>query len=293
MLGFDDDEVVGGDCGGSNEKLSKFKKPLSLKHAFILLRLTFTDIWIETEFWSSLFSRKRSLRCLIQNSQYRAFSVIQASRFGSSLSIATRRNQSEIVKRNSWIFYRLPLTMTIVTLLSLILIFRVRSSKPDHSAMFPSFARPSKGPSSTRYIPNRLSSSHNRRSCWCSVVLPSGPGKCNCECLALSASEKDLWGFAFLSLTYLSLTLRAWLSLFRALRFRASRLWASLSGFHHFEPHLVGSLHSFDLILTAPGPRFQNTRPISVMSMRHVSKRAGWRTYKDNGSGMKLSCRAI
>lgn len=46
-LGFDDDEVVGGGGGGSNEKWSKSKKPPALEHAFILLRLAFTDIRIE------------------------------------------------------------------------------------------------------------------------------------------------------------------------------------------------------------------------------------------------------
>ena len=47
-LGFDDDEVVG-DGGGSIEKSSKSKKPPALEHAFILLRLAFTDIQFETE----------------------------------------------------------------------------------------------------------------------------------------------------------------------------------------------------------------------------------------------------
>ena len=192
------------------------------------------------------------------------------------------------------------------------------------------------------YFPKQLSSSDNRQSYWCFVVLPSGSSKCNCRCLALSASEKDFWGFAFPNLVF---TFRASFSLFRALlsrfrasfsrfqallscfraslsRFRASRfqallsriwappseldsrsfepcafkashLWASFSGFHHFEPHLVGSLHSFDLVLTASGLRFRNTCPISIMSMRHVSKRTSQRTYKDNVSDMKLSCKAI
>ena len=47
------------------------------------------------------------------------------------------------------------------------------------------------------------------------------------------------------------------------------------------------------LYTSAPGLRFRNTCPISVMSMRRVSKRTSRRTYKDNVSGMKLGCRAI
>ena len=63
--------------------------------------------------------------------------------------------------------------MATVTLSSLILILRVGSYKPDHSAMLSSSAKPS---------------------------------KCSCRCPALSVSEKDLWGLTFLSLTFSSLT---------------------------------------------------------------------------------------
>ena len=92
---------------------SKSKKPSTLKHAFILLRLAFTDIWIE---------ENDSLRC--SNSRCRVFGLVQASRFGGPLSKAISRNQSEIVKRNSRVLYLLPLTMATVTLSSLILFLR-------------------------------------------------------------------------------------------------------------------------------------------------------------------------
>ena len=44
------------------QNLSKSKKPLALEHAFILLRLAFTDIWIETE--AAYFLRRRFLEML-------------------------------------------------------------------------------------------------------------------------------------------------------------------------------------------------------------------------------------
>ena len=85
--------------------------------------LAFTDIWNEENDF---------LRCSIQNSRCRAFGLVQASRFGSPLSKAISKNQSEIVKRNSRVLYLLPLIMTTVTLPSLILflwseIFQTRS----------------------------------------------------------------------------------------------------------------------------------------------------------------------
>ena len=72
-----------------------------------------------------------------------------------------------------------------------------------------------------------------------------------------------------------------------------SRFWASFSRFHHFEPHFIGSLHFFDLVFIASGPCFQNTCPISVISMQRVLKWASWQIYKNNGYDMKLSCKAI
>lgn len=61
---------------------------------------------------------------------------------------------------------------------------------------------------------------------------------------------------------------------------------------HVYEPHPVGSLHFFDPDLTAPDPRLRNIRLVTLV-VRRVLKRASWRTYKDNVSGMKLGCRAI
>lgn len=44
---FNNNEVVDGDSGGLNKKLSKFEKSLVLEHDFTLLRLAFINIWIE------------------------------------------------------------------------------------------------------------------------------------------------------------------------------------------------------------------------------------------------------
>ena len=57
---------------------------------------------------------------------------------------------------------------------------------------------------------------------------------------------------------------------------------------HSFKPHPVGSLHFFDPDPAPPDPRLQNTCPVSVMSMRRVSKRAGQRTYKASVGGVRL-----
>ena len=131
-------------------------------------------------------------------------------------------------------------------------------------------------------FPNRLSSSHDQRSCWCSVVLPAGPGKCSSRCLALSASEKNFWGFTFPSLapTFLSPTFLRFALTFSSLTFPSLALTLSSLTFpslaltflslahtftsltlrvllfqaspfeldsHSFGPHPVGSLHLFPL----------------------------------------------
>ena len=133
-------------------------------------------------------------------------------------------------------------------------------------------------------------------------MLLSCLSKCNCRCLALFAFEKNFWGFVFpslafivpsLAIIYLNSTFRAWFSLFQALHFQASHLWASFFGFHHFKPHPIGFLHFFNPDLTIPDPCFRNTCPISVMPMWRVFKQASWRNYKNNSCDMKLSCRAI
>ena len=62
---------------------------------------------------------------------------------------------------------------------------------------------------------------------------------------------------------------------------------------HSFGPHLINSLYFFDPDLAILGPCFWNTCPISVIPMQRILKWASWRTYKDNGCNMKLSCRAI
>ena len=67
------------------ETLSKSKKHLALEHAFILLRLVFTDIWIE---------ENNSLRYWIQNLRCRAFGLVQASRFGGFFPKAISKNQN-------------------------------------------------------------------------------------------------------------------------------------------------------------------------------------------------------
>ena len=55
------DESIEKSIEPKTEKSSSPKKPPALKHAFTLLRLAFTKIWIETKFQSSLFSRKMIL----------------------------------------------------------------------------------------------------------------------------------------------------------------------------------------------------------------------------------------
>ena len=46
------------------KNLSKSKKPPALKDVFIFLKLAFTDIWIKTKFWSSLFFKKQFFKML-------------------------------------------------------------------------------------------------------------------------------------------------------------------------------------------------------------------------------------
>ena len=76
-----------------NEKSSKFKKPPALEHAFTLLRLAFTNIRIETKFRSSLFSRKMTLRCSIQNSWCRALGVVQVFKIWKPFSRLQAENR--------------------------------------------------------------------------------------------------------------------------------------------------------------------------------------------------------
>ena len=104
-----------------SQNLSKFKKPSTLEYAFIFLRLAFTDIQIE---------KNDSLRCSIQNSQCKALALIQVSRFGDLSSTAISINQSENVKQNYQILYRLSLAMINITLSVL---FGIRSFKFGYS----------------------------------------------------------------------------------------------------------------------------------------------------------------
>ena len=72
------------------------------------------------------------------------------------------------------------------------------------------------------------------------------------------------------------------------------RVFESFFGPHSFGPHLVDSLYFFDPDPAPPDSRLRNICPVLATSVvRRVLKQASWRTYKDNGSGMKLSCRAI
>ena len=97
-------------------------------------------------------------------------------------------------------------------------------------------------------------------------MLPASPGKCSCRCLALLASEKDLCALTFPSLTFPSLALT-------------------------FTGLTLSALYTSS---TPPDPRLRNICPVLATSVvRRVSKRASWRTYKDNVSGIKLGCRAI
>ena len=73
----------------------------------------------KTEFRSSLFSRKMTLRCLIQNPRCRAFCPAQAFQIWSTSS-EDYKHEVEIVKRNTWNLYRLLFTMTITDPSSLI-----------------------------------------------------------------------------------------------------------------------------------------------------------------------------
>ena len=72
--------------GNSKGKiLSKSKKHLALEHAFILLKLVFTNIWIE---------ENDSLRYWIQNLRWKTFGLVQASRFEGSFPKVISKNQN-------------------------------------------------------------------------------------------------------------------------------------------------------------------------------------------------------
>lgn len=79
--------------------------------------------------------------------------------------------------------------------------------KLDYFVMLSSFARPSKDPYFAQYISNRWFLSRNWQNCWCFIMSPSGPSKCNSKCLALLASKKNFWDFALLCSTVFNIAL--------------------------------------------------------------------------------------
>ena len=111
----------------------------------------------------------------------------------------------------------------------------------------------------------------NRRSCWCSVVLLSCPSKCSCKCLALSVSEKNLWGFHV-----------------------SKPCFHIASKPYSFKPYPVGSLHFFNSDPILPDPCLRNIRPVLATSVvRRVLKQASWRTYKANIGGIRLRLQGL
>ena len=134
----------------------------------------------------------------------------------------------------------------------------------------------------------------------CFIGLQKRPSRFSCFWALLSRFQVSLSCFqapfsCFQASRFQALLSRIWAPLseldfcsFELCTFKASRFWASLSRFLHFELHLIGSLHSFDLVLITPGPCFRNTCSISVISIQRVLKQINWQTYKDNGSGIKL-----
>lgn len=82
------------------------------------------------------------------------------------------------------------------------------------------------------------------------------------------------------------------------------RAFEILFGSHSFGPYFANSLHFFgstflNLILlvlytslTLPNLSLQNICPV-ILVVRRVLKQTSWQTYKNNVSGIKLSCRAI
>ena len=90
------------------QNLSKFKKLLTLEHAFILLKLAFTNIQIEENDFEMLDTK----------------SIMQS--FWPCLGFKIWRPQ----------YWQLQVWIS--------LILRIRSSKPNHSAILPSSARPLK-----------------------------------------------------------------------------------------------------------------------------------------------------
>ena len=146
--------------------------------------------------------------------------------------------------------------------------------KPDYSAMLPSFARPSKRPyfRSIHFRINYLQATTNGAVNALSHYRP------NCrEDQANVAAD--------------ALPCHPPRKTFGASR---SKPRFHFSEPHSFKPHPVGSLHFFDPDHAPPDPRLRNICPVlTTLVVRRVLKRASWRTYKDNSSGMKLSCRAI
>ena len=173
--------------------------------------------------------------------------------------------------------------MTIVTFLNLILIFRVRSSKPDHSAMLLSTARPSKSP----------------LSAWCIS-----------ESIIFKPRVTELLIFYLLTISdpifVRSRQIQLQMSCLVVLRERplgshSSELRSHVSKpcSHIFEPrcfklHPISFLHFFNPDPAPPDPRLRNICPVLATSiMRRISKRASRRIYKNNVSGMELGCRSI
>ena len=104
------------------------------------------------------------------------------------------------------------------------------------------------------------------------------------SCYPPRSQTEDLSSLTLSSFILLISSLTLWVSLFRT----------SLFGSYSSKPHLFGSSHSFNPILTAPDPCLRNTHPVLATSVvRRVSKRASRRPHKTSVGGVWLRLQGL